>query len=670
MYSDSTPEPKHTHTSYQTPRSSDVKRSVGRPRTDPRLRSKRLQRVHDLKDEKAAVDKANELFRSGRLELAIELATSTLHTKVGRKDFSFLLPNVFATAVTAGTIEALGNVKGGNRQELVGNVSAHLSVDLVQQLAEEVSTSGGKPLTAKYIIKARRENSTPGPMLTQLRRREKKRITINLNLSFITKGFFETISAVPSGSRTSTRLLAYQLHEVKVQFFARFPALLRDFAKGHPDVLKALHIVKESMRTRFDRSLLNAVDDANKANFDQAAELHARTQEADARWTQQLTYKRLAYEGYTCDQVKRIILARQDDDQINPQATAETVIGTDSGRVFVPTMPTFWRILRDAGIRWSTNVNPTECPIHDKGPGWKLAADKATKDLADAQAALAASDEALASLKEHEEQQRQDQEATSKHLRIKIRELMATGRELHKNVESYLRHLEQYKTCRKVIKEIEAGLKPNEAVMYRDFVAQYNCDGCKIANLVFVVIFRQTVDSDRGTTRHQVFKINHFCHHPDERSADRFYVAAVMKLQLQAGGFMKTHGIDRLYISGDHGPHFAAIATFFDESTMFDRFQVDVHVFFLCSYHAYNRCDGAGVESKKLANVQKRLRKGLRTARDYAEALNASNYDNSVGHSLPQIDRSDIVFPTTLVEKMAKPGCDESAYLRGLCEFR
>jgi hypothetical protein len=92
--------------------------------------------------------------------------------------------------------------------------------------------------------------------------------------------------------------------------------------------------------------------------------------------------------------------------------------------------------------------------------------------------------------------------------------------------------------------------------------------------------------------------------------------------------------------------------------------------FFLCSYHAYNRCDGAGVESKKLANRQKRVRRGLRTAQDYAEALNASSYSNSVGHSLDQINRGASVFPTKLVTKLLKAGRDESAYLRGLCEFR
>jgi hypothetical protein len=426
--------------------------------------------------------------------------------------------------------------------------------------------------------------------------------------------------------------------------------------------------VKASTQTRFDRSLLNAVDDATKVDFDQNDEIKARTQEANTRWEQQLEYKRLAYEGYECDQVNTIIAARRDA-EITCQTTADPGTDNNDTRVFVPTMPTFWCILQDAGLKWSTNVNPTECPIHDKGPGLELAQAQAVKDLADAQTALIASDEA-AKTAETPEAREQQLSLSSKH-RDTIREKMCKGRELRTQVESYKRHLKQFATCRDVIKAIEAGLQVNEAVMYRDFVAQYNCDGTKVANLVFVIIFRQTVDGEDGVaTRHQVFKINHFCHHPDERSADVFYVATVMEMLLKAGGFLQAYGITRLFISGDHGPHFAALRTFFDETTMFERFQVDVHIFYLCSYHAYNRCDGAGVESKKLANRQKRVRRGLRTAQDYAEALNASSYSNSVGHSLDQINRGASVFPTKLVTKLLKAGRDESAYLRGLCEFR
>ena len=41
----------------------------------------------------------------------------------------------------------------------------------------------------------------------------------------------------------------------------------------------------------------------------------------------------------------------------------------------------------------------------------------------------------------------------------------------------------------------------------------------------------------------------------------------------------------------------------------------------LCSYRAYNRCDGAGAIGKRLGKTNAKSRKPVITARDYAEVV-------------------------------------------------
>jgi hypothetical protein len=80
----------------------------------------------------------------------------------------------------------------------------------------------------------------------------------------------------------------------------------------------------------------------------------------------------------------------------------------------------------------------------------------------------------------------------------------------------------------------------------------------------------------------------------------------------------------------------------------------------LCSYHAYNRCDAAGVVPKRLAAHAKRQSKGPVGAAEYAElVVNSSSYANHVAFAFPAISRGVDVFPAE-VEKLphARQGCE------------
>ena len=85
---------------------------------------------------------------------------------------------------------------------------------------------------------------------------------------------------------------------------------------------------------------------------------------------------------------------------------------------------------------------------------------------------------------------------------------------------------------------------------------------------------------------------------------------------------------------------------------------------FLCSYHAYNRCDAAGVVPKRLAAHEKRQSKGPVGAAAYAELVNSSSYGNHVAFSFPAINRGADVFPVDLAKLPHARQCCDVLYHR------
>jgi hypothetical protein len=212
-------------------------------------------------------------------------------------------------------------------------------------------------------------------------------------------------------------------------------------------------------------------------------------------------------------------------------------------------------------------------------------------------------------------------------------DLTAKLRQVRIKVARYVRHLKQYAACRDVIKTIEKNLKLGQAVVYRDFVAQYNCNGKKVVNLVFVVVWPKK--SPGGVITQQVFKLSHICTNDTHKKQDAFYVAQVFDFHFGKKGdhsdFFKTQGIHEIFLSGDHGSHFSSAQTVYNESTFYEKYDLQIHCFFLCSYHAYNRCDPAGCEPKTICKQYEGEQQGLATAAQIATALNESNYENSFG---------------------------------------
>ena len=134
------------------------------------------------------------------------------------------------------------------------------------------------------------------------------------------------------------------------------------------------------------------------------------------------------------------------------------------------------------------------------------------------------------------------------------------------------------------------------------------------------------------------------CTDRDSYSCDAYYVANVFqfhcgKRDAHHSGLLSSQKFSRIYICGDHGPHFYSANTVYNESTWEEKFQLKVRVIFLCSYHAYNPCDAAGVRVKQAAAAAAKRRVVYNTSADFARALNQSQYGGAIAFAFDKINR-------------------------------
>ena len=268
-------------------------------------------------------------------------------------------------------------------------------------------------------------------------------------------------------------------------------------------------------------------------------------------------------------------------------------------------------------MKYSCRIKPHSCPLHDKGPLWELQLQKVNAQL-----------------------------ASVAETHADFLKLQKNQRDLRTKVARYHRHLEQYSKCRDAVKAVETSLRVGDGrcVLYRDFVNCYNERGTKVKNLVLVKLTR---GEDRDLV---VEKIHNFCT-DKESGCDAYYVADVFRHHMtteEKGGSGLFDDIKEIFLAGDHGPHFASVQTVYNESTLWTKWGKLVHPMFLCSYHAYNRCDGAGVTVKREAESCARNNCGPITAENYAHLMNTGSTFDTYSFCFNTIDRGDDVFPKKL----------------------
>ena len=459
-------------------------------------------------------------------------------------------------------------------------------------------------------------------------------------LGDIVEVFFKSKTSVASGAKRETRNLAMGFEKLRTEFYSVYPKLLRDYAQQHPLLCDKIR-AKGKKRKSFEAQLLLAVTQAQESDFCQEQEILIRKKYTEDKYNDALLKKRLISKGYSLEDIQKYMNSRitaKDMDDLDKLTSEELV------QIIVPQPRLFWGIIKDRNIRWTVNTNPTECIIHDKGPLWKLELARLEAELLNLKAKLTSHEKRGNDLKK-EGKQADCQEHVTETYTLLEKYLVTEGnmREARHEVARYDRHLEQYATCRAIVKTLEQGLTVGEAVVYRDFVAQYMYEGSKVNNLLLVVLWRKTPGGILN-----VFKLNHFCSDKEERAHDSYYVADVFDWYFRCAGvtsdFFRSRGITRIFLSGDHGSHFSSRATVFNESCMFQKYGVQIHCFFLCSYHCYNRCDPAGVESKRLSEQATKQRRGFKNAGQFAAALNNSAYHNSYGYEFKCINRDVSTF--------------------------
>jgi hypothetical protein len=220
---------------------------------------------------------------------------------------------------------------------------------------------------------------------------------------------------------------------------------------------------------------------------------------------------------------------------------------TDAGlsKPTAPSMRVFWKTLLSKRIRHTKCCNETRCPLHDNGPVWELRLKNTLAEL-----------RGLGDGPDHV---------------LRRKELVAVQRRLASNVKRYELHLKQYAAQRARTKEIERRLQPGQAIVYRDFVNMYieaggtTKNSNQLKNLQLVVLWR-----DQAGEPLRCLKLAHLCTDKETQSCDAYYVADVFDFQLSKPdghhyGFLSK--FKKVFICGDHGPHFAAKATMFNEST-------------------------------------------------------------------------------------------------------
>ena len=484
----------------------------------------------------------------------------------------------------------------------------------VQETMKPAELAAHLGLSSQYVRTACHRAKTPStaPGLLDVKQQHQRdgKLACHEAVQEIITDFFVQETCIFSGQNNNLWRLLKQKKELRFRFVASYPQLLRDKAVNLPELLAPTSPLTK-VYTKLQASTLAARWAAQQVGFDEQQEHDTRRAEAEAADLEERVAKRLARLGIRAKALKA---------RASPSASVDlsvAVFDASTYQITAPAEETFWKVLEHHKVRYSQVHNPTQCPIHDAGPEQELTLPLVVAELA----ALAL-----------EEGNRKNTARRAK--------LVGEVRELRAQVLLYRQHMEQYQTQRRKIQKLEAELKPGEGVLYRDFVNDHHETGAKVCNLQLVLVERKVLGGPLVLTNLENFA--------DTEACDAWFTADVFQFHLSPGAEHHPGLLDHLhtlYICGDHGPHFSSNKTVFNESTFFRRFGKTVHCIFLCSYHAYNRCDAAGVVPKRLSAQLKREGRGPVGAAAYARMVNASPYSNHVSFVFPRVNRGLNVFP-------------------------
>ena len=204
---------------------------------------------------------------------------------------------------------------------------------------------------------------------------------------------------------------------------------------------------------------------------------------------------------------------------------------------------TFWRIIKRCGVRYVTASPTHNCDIHKNAEVNKRQLQTEQDELKEMEAELEDTRAKLGGVLD------EDVRAKATENVNRLEPLILPKRQaitkLQKDVDHAV-HFKHYGMALKFVKGIEYNLQPNQVLIYRDFVNQYNEKGTKVNNLIFVVC-KLSPDGDGNT-------IDYINNLASASCNSRFHASAFDRFFRERSDLVPpgTH----LFISGDHGPHF------------------------------------------------------------------------------------------------------------------
>jgi hypothetical protein len=333
---------------------------------------------------------------------------------------------------------------------------------------------------------------------------------------------------------------------------------------------------------------------------------------------------------------------------------------------------TFWSLIDTVlRIKWTSVENPTFCNICEEGPGNKRNLEKARVQQVTHETKLGELELLIGStvdekvLENHRDASKKENAALQAE-RKKIKALLV-------KVDHYEVHLKQKEKNRKKVQEIQHRLKPNECLVFRDFVNSYNQRGKKVLNMILVLLYvlKEGQDPPCVTVVHNVsdYELD------QNNKTDRFYAMDVLDFHLNPErGSKLFERFTLINISGDHGSHFSARETIYFESRVWERYRKTIREVSLASYHCYNRCDAAGAAVVVLAKDQAKQGADLRGAQDYVQCIRTYGAENTWAFTFPRINRSESLVAGYLKKiKTTRAGLGEEfnkEFLRQQCDVR
>ena len=300
-------------------------------------------------------------------------------------------------------------------------------------------------------------------------------ITINALEAELYVEFFKSKTGVLSGAVRLTRVLEIPKFNLFALMYGAYPQMLRNLHKDHPNLLEQLSPI-----SRLGKSMTAALENANRPEFDADRENATRVEMATTRYEEKMRRKRLRTN-------RSIAPARLRKKQPKTAAKVELSLEESAHEKRVQPLGDvkFMRVVKEAGIKYTKKSKPYNCPIHDNGHLWTPKLEANAKSLIEIRAML----EKWKMLAK-EGQLNEEEKRTTTALEQREKDLVDVARKINVKVDEYKEHLKQFEVCREAITKKEANLKVGECVVYRDFVNQYTCDGKKMANLQFVIIYR------------------------------------------------------------------------------------------------------------------------------------------------------------------------------------